>query len=60
MGWISEIIKGIAHLLKVFFGMDKPEEKEIKDAPTPDALKPTDDELDAGLGMHNNRSENKN
>ena len=49
LGLVAGIILAI---LKMLFGLDKPATVEVNDAPTPDVLCPSDDDVMADLGMH--------
>ena len=44
-GWVSEILRGLAFILKALFGLDRPEETEVKREESPGLRRPDADYL---------------
>ena len=58
MGWIGVLVDVILRILKALFGLDKPKDEEVIDAPNPLPRPHVDDVLD-DLGVPHPRADGK-
>ena len=58
-GWVSEVLKGLALVLKAFFGMDTPQELEVKNVSSPEKILPSKSDVYRDLGLSDSGSNSK-